>query len=42
LPNYNPRLAFFSLDGREHLKMVRVAKQDISAYRQLFSLGGVQ
>jgi hypothetical protein len=41
-PNYNPRLAFFSLDGREHLKMVRVAKQDIGAYSQLFSLGGVQ
>jgi transposase len=42
LPNYNPRLTLFSLDGREHLKLVRVDKQDIGAYRDLFSLGGVQ
>ncbi len=40
LPRYNFRFASFSLAGREHLKMVKVEKQDIGAYQQLL-LGGV-
>ena len=31
----------FSLDGREHLKHVKVAACDLSVYRSLLSKGGV-
>jgi transposase len=34
------RLTTFSLAGREHLRRVHVARQDISAYRELLAVGG--
>jgi len=38
-PRGNYRLTTFSLAGREHLRQVQVAKQDILAYRELLSVG---
>ncbi len=38
-PREDFRLTTFSLDGREHLRRVQVARQDISAYRELMPLG---
>ena len=34
------RKTTFNLDGREHLRMVRVARTDLSAYRELMAVGG--
>jgi transposase len=34
------RLTTFSLDGREHLRQVQVARTDLSAYRELMVVGG--
>jgi len=39
-PRENFRLTTFSLAGREHLRRVHVARQDISAYRELMAAGG--
>lgn len=38
-PSWSP--PFFRLDGREHLRLVRVAGPDIAAYRTLLPSGGV-
>jgi hypothetical protein len=38
-PEYYRRTTF-SLDGREHLRRVRVAPTDLSAYRELMAVGG--
>ena len=34
------RKTTFNLDGREHLRMVQVARTDLSAYRELMTVGG--
>jgi transposase len=34
------RKTTFNLDGREHLRMVQVARTDLSAYRELMAVGG--
>jgi transposase len=34
------RKTTFNLDGREHLRMVRVARTDLLAYRELMAVGG--
>ena len=39
IPRENARLTTFSLAGREHLRQVQVAKQDLSAYRDLLGTG---
>jgi len=39
-PREDFRLTTFSLDGRDHLRRVHVARQDISAYRELLAVGG--
>jgi hypothetical protein len=39
-PRENFRLTTFNLAGREHLRRVHVARQDISAYRELMAVGG--
>jgi hypothetical protein len=36
------RATTFSLDGREHLRHVRVAQTDVTAYRVLLAAGGVR
>jgi hypothetical protein len=38
-PQEDFRLTTFSLAGREHLRRVHVARQDISAYRELMPVG---
>lgn len=38
-PEYYRRTTF-SLDGREHLRRVQVARTDLSAYRELMAVGG--
>ncbi len=39
-PREDYRLTTFSLDGREHLRRVQVARTDLSAYRELMLTGG--
>lgn len=39
-PRENIRLTTFSLAGRDHLRRVHVARQDLSAYRELMTVGG--
>ena len=39
-PRENFRLTTFSLAGRDHLRRVHVARQDLSAYRELMTVGG--
>jgi len=41
IPQEDWRLTTFRLDGHEHLRHVRVAQTDVSAYRQLVTAGGV-
>jgi len=41
IPKPSWRQTTFLLDGREHLRQVKVVKADISAYRLLLSQGGV-
>lgn len=40
MPRRPPEHTTFRLDGREHLSLVKVAKNDVSAYRTLLSPGG--
>ena len=39
-PQQDWRETTFRLDGREHLRHVRVAETDVSAYRELLVTGG--
>jgi hypothetical protein len=39
-PQQDWRQTTFRLDGREHLRQVRVAQTDVSAYRELLVTGG--
>jgi hypothetical protein len=41
-PLFSWRNTTFLLDGRKHLRMVKAAKPDLSAYRSLLSKGGGQ
>jgi hypothetical protein len=42
LPREDWRATVFRLDGREHLRHVRVAQTDVAAYAGLLSLGGAR
>lgn len=42
LPPEEPRATTFRLDGREHLRHVKVAQSDVTAYRALLPQGGVR
>jgi hypothetical protein len=42
IPQEEWRQTTFSLDGREHLRQVRVATADVSAYQSLLCAGGVE
>jgi len=41
-PRFSWRTTTFLLDGRKHLRLVKIAKPDLSAYRTLLSKGGVR
>ncbi len=42
VPHFSWRNTTFLLDGCKHLRLIRVSKPDLSAYRNLLSPGGVQ
>jgi transposase len=42
VPRFSWRNTTFLLDGCKHLRLIRVSKPDLSAYRNLLSPGGVQ
>jgi len=42
LPRFSWRNTTFLLDGRKHLRLVKAAQPDLSAYRTLLSKGGIR
>ena len=42
IPQEEWRQTTFRLDGREHLRQVKVAQTNVAGYRELLTVGGVQ